>query len=121
VPIPKHTISFRRIWYQDGKPISEIRQSFVGSKNLPLRGLFWLSRDFFEQDSKFVTVLEPDAQKINSIRNALEHKYLKIIGHDGTASTDDELRSPYDDNLAMKVSRRDFALKSLKLLKLVRV
>jgi len=125
VGLKHYKISFRNIWYQDvkqkdGKNARKIRQSFIGSKNLSLRGLFWLSRDLFEQDSKFVTVLEPDAQKINSIRNALEHKYLKIIGHDGAVSTDDELMSPYDDNLAMKVSRRDFALKSLKLLKLVR-
>jgi len=43
--------------------------------NLPLRGLFWLSKELFDDQFKQTTAV--DARELHSIRNALEHAYLR--------------------------------------------
>lgn len=49
-------------------------------ENLALRGLYFISKDlFFKKDEEnFTEILEPDAERINIIRNHLEHKFLNI-------------------------------------------
>jgi hypothetical protein len=44
--------------------------------NLPLRGLFWLSKELFDDQLKQTTAA--DAREVHSIRNALEHTYLRV-------------------------------------------
>jgi hypothetical protein len=44
--------------------------------NWPLRGLFWLSKDIFEDDFREVT--EPDAQALYELRNHMEHKFVSV-------------------------------------------
>lgn len=53
-----------------------LRPIFVTSENWPLRGLYWLSKDFFDEAIKETT--EPDSGALAEIRNQLEHKYLKV-------------------------------------------
>ncbi len=68
-------VSFRSIWYEArGKPPRPLLQRFRAYANWPLRGLFWLSKDLF--DDTFKSATEPDAAELNDIRNHLEHKYL---------------------------------------------
>jgi LA2681-like HEPN len=80
-------------------------------ENWPLRGLFWLSKDLFEED--FQAVTEPDAAALNDIRNHLEHKYLQLHDLMGMGA-----RQP--DTLAYRLSRENFTAKTLRILKLAR-
>lgn len=115
--LKENRIYFSTVWYNNGDFNQGLRQEFVARKNLSLRGLYWISRDIFEEAAPFVEALEPDARKLKSIRNHLEHKYIKI--QDFFREGADE-RHPMYDPLALRVSRNDFNQKALRVLKLTR-
>ncbi len=111
----QRNIYFRTIWLNK----SEIRLNFKNKKNLPLRGLFWLSKDIFiyssDLEENIRDSVEPDAEDLYEIRNHLEHKYLKV--HDILI---ENKTIGLSDNLAFSIQRDEFEKKTLKLLKLVR-
>tara|TARA_R110002051_G_scaffold269600_1_gene329786 strand:+ start:1940 stop:3481 length:1542 start_codon:yes stop_codon:yes gene_type:complete len=110
-------ISFAKVWRAKwGEPV---RGVFEDSENLPLRGLFWLSKDFFYRHLQEVT--EPDARALRDIRNHLEHKYFKV--HEmllQPAGAESERGDLFTDTLAYSVERTDFEKKTLRLIKLAR-
>lgn len=67
-------ISFKNVWMVEGK--SRLLPQFEARENLPLRGLFWLSKELFDDDFKMTTA--SDARELHTIRNALEHTYLRV-------------------------------------------
>lgn len=71
-------VNFRSVWFQDANPKKQQIHPKLPKDNLPLRGLFWLSRDFTESNPDFTTAMEPDAKAIATIRNHLEHRFLRI-------------------------------------------
>ena len=78
--IPEKQVSFRSLWYEKRnlktRPVrSEFKTRY---SNWPLRALFWLSKDFEEDNDGFQNSIEPEAQKLRSIRDHLEHKLLRI-------------------------------------------
>lgn len=112
-------VYFKSIWYQKQKGGARtIRSEFNGSENWPFRGLFWLSKDLFDEDLREVT--EPDAQALYEIRNHLEHKYLKVHEMPLAKTVHQRSDAMWTDRLAYSVSRRDFEAKTLRLLKLSR-
>jgi hypothetical protein len=113
--IAEHQVSFRSLWYQDIKKKS-LRPFFENSKNWALRGLYWLSRDLFEKNEDFDSVLEPDAKEIAIIRNHIEHKGLKIVANNKwTFDMYDEKK-----DISFVITRHNLEQKTLKLLKLAR-
>lgn len=73
---PKRVL-FRKIWFEKpGKPDSKIRPIFKDSGNWPLRGLFFLSKDLF--DEAFQEVAEPDAADLARLRQQVEHRFLSF-------------------------------------------
>ncbi len=111
-------VSFRTIWYEPRGKNPALLARFAAGKNWPLRGLFWLSKDLFEEELQRVT--EPDAEALATIRNHIEHKYLQL--HDGWAGS--HLVSGVDDleseRLSYALSCEDFAARTLRLLQLAR-
>jgi hypothetical protein len=120
--IPEKRVYFRSFWYSSQNRAQGLRPEFEKCPNWPLRGLFWLSKDLFEDKSGFRECLEPDAQELDAIRNHAEHKYLKL--HDvmwrGSKHVDDPLYRLSTDALAASFYRRDFEAKALRLLRMVR-
>lgn len=120
--IPERKIKFRTFWYNSQKRKRGLKSVFLRRENWPLRGLFWLSKDLYEDEPGFKEAIEPEAQEIADIRNRLEHKYLKI--HDDLLyDPDSYFAKSYSftkDKLAISLRRREFENKTLKLLKLVR-
>ena len=109
-------IYFRSIWYNKKQLI---HPKFEQSENWPFRGLFWLSKDLF--DEAFRSTTEPDSKALHDIRNHLEHKYLKIHEMHVPQSADAHPSGLlWTDRLAYSVQRGDFQAKTLRLLKLVR-
>ncbi|MNR07042.1 hypothetical protein D3C85_1231430 [compost metagenome] len=49
---------------------------FESSNNWPLRGLYFLSKDLFEES--FIESSLPDAQELTDIRNLAEHRFLSL-------------------------------------------
>lgn len=67
-------ISFKNVWMVENK--ARLLPQFEKLDNLPLRGLFWLSKELFDDQLKQTTAA--DARELHSIRNALEHTYLRV-------------------------------------------
>ena len=101
------SVYYKTLWYlnQDFKA-KKVRSEFVTLANSPLRGLFWLSKDFFDPD--FQESSEPDAEDLYTIRNRLEHSYLKI--HEILLPGPGE--DLFKDRLAYSVSRDSFFAKT---------
>ncbi|MFH2219704.1 MAG: LA2681 family HEPN domain-containing protein [Pseudomonadota bacterium] len=113
-------VNFRTFWYQSGKKLNGIRTELADSRNWPLRGLFWLSKDLYEDEAGFKEALEPDAREIHALRNQIEHQFLKL--HDdrwGANSAETEagaFSGPPESS--MRIS--DFTGKTLRILKMAR-
>ncbi len=120
--IPERSVYFRSIWYEDGNKHKGVRETFTTLKNWPLVGLFWLSKDLYENRADFKETIEPSAQAMYEVRNHVEHKYLKL--HDsmwsGPMTEDDEVRAGLTDSLAYSMYRTDFEEKTLKIIKITR-
>jgi hypothetical protein len=117
--ISEKRVSFRGLWYEGQEKRKGIRQEFKALANWPLRGLYWLSKDLYEDAPEFRAGIDPDAQRLSEIRNHLEHKYLKLHldmwrGQNASSS------SGLGDDLAESVMRSDFQSMTLRLLSLVR-
>jgi hypothetical protein len=67
-------ISFKSVWMMENK--AQLLPRFEAHDNLPLRGLFWLSKELFDDKLKQTTAA--DARELHAIRNALEHTYLRV-------------------------------------------
>jgi hypothetical protein len=112
-------VYFKTIWYEKGNAQQRVvREQFALSKNLPLRGLYWLAKDLF--DPELQGVMEPDAQELYTIRNRLEHSYLKVHDMLISRSGTDALSRMFTDRLAHSVARDDFQAKTLQVYKLAR-
>ncbi len=74
--IPENKVYFRTIWYKSRRQQEGLRNELSEKPNWPLRGLFWLSKDLFDKNIK--DSIEPEAQKLDIIRNHIEHKYFKL-------------------------------------------
>ncbi|MBX3489061.1 LA2681 family HEPN domain-containing protein [Parvibaculum sp.] len=109
-----HRVGFRSVWYDHTVEKPKLHNRFKDYENWPLHGLFWLSKDLF--DDRFQRATNPDAQQIFNIRNHLEHKYLQV--HESWASA--AIRDPSTDSIGYSISSDDFASKAVRLLKITR-
>jgi len=118
----ENAIYFHSVWFKN-KDKKQLHPCFLKKENLALRGLYWLSKDFIEKDSQSLIVLgetmEPDAYKLRSIRNHLEHKYLKV--HDDLWTYGRDFENPlFRDNLAFHLSVSELIEKTMRIIKLAR-
>lgn len=128
--MPERSINFQSVWYLKEKKEKKLRPYFISYENLPLRGLFWISKDFMGQKDSEVDgsesadlseTMEPDADALRAIRNHLEHKYLKV--HDSFWAIDgghEKMDALFKDTLAYSLTRESLEAKTLRLLKLAR-
>lgn len=77
-----NNIYFHTVWKMKNNR-KKFNTQFNDFENLALRGLYFISKDlFFDKDNEdeklFLELVEPEAQKINNIRNHLEHKFINI-------------------------------------------
>ncbi len=70
-------VYFKNVWYNKGIKEKGLRDRFQNSKNWPLRGLYWMSKDLADKDQD--SPVEPDARHIANLRNYMEHKAFKIV------------------------------------------
>lgn len=117
VGLPEKSVNFRSIWLERKGNPKPLNQLFVDKPNWPLRGLYWLSKDFYEPD--FQHVSEPDAEGLADLRNHLEHKYCQVhedlgIGYSRFAT------SQNGTALGFRIGRDTLEAKTLHILKLAR-
>lgn len=107
--IEEKRVNFRTLWHDQENSKKPLKSQFTTYANLPLRGLYWISRDLDEKTERHLT----DAAALNTIRQHLEHKYLKA--HDEAAVPDE-----WTDTLAHNVQRNDLEAKTLRLATIAR-
>lgn len=108
-------VSFRKVWY-NSKGSQGLLERFTAYENWPLRGLFWVSKDIFEEEFQFVT--EPDAEALKDIRDHLEHKYLQL--HESWAAPAWSNSVLPSEELGLHIGRDSFTVRALRVLKLAR-
>ncbi len=69
-------VNFRTIWGKRKANGIEFYPCFSESKNWPLRGLYYLSKDLFDENFKDVAL--PDSQELANLRNRTEHRFLSL-------------------------------------------
>jgi len=128
----ENRVYFKKIWYIEQKKSKHnqeaqvkktliLNPNFTNKNNLPLLGLFWISKDLFEEDNRYKEALEPDAKEWHTIRNYLEHKFLKLgLPGQECSKFSYNFLGDVDKNLTHSIEIHDFERKSLKLLKTVR-
>ena len=102
------SVNFRKVWSQKSSGKIQIRPAFRDRRNWPLLGLYFLSKDLFDEDFKEVS--EPDAADLAGLRNQTEHRFLSLQHSEDGASNDTH----------RLISIADFQAKTLRLLKMVR-
>lgn len=112
-------VSFRKIWYENIKN-KQLRPEFMDRANWALRGLFWLSKDLYE-DNFYNMITEPEAELVRDIRNHIEHKYLRVLWF---VNENDmgiiESPQPRLDKAFFNISREELNRKTLRILNLAR-
>jgi len=112
--IPEKRVNFQTLWHEKQDRKRPLKQMFVKRPNLPLRGLYWISRDLDDQEDRR---LQPDASLLSTIRQQLEHKYLKAHEPEWILAKGDPLLT---DTIAYNIDRRMFEEKALGLATIVR-
>ena len=110
-------INFKSCWYKNGKTSDGFAPAFESSKNWPLRGLYWISKEFLGEKTR-VSPLQPDAWHISEIRNHIAHKYLKVFDH--LLVDTKQWRSVSGHEWEYPISDQELINQTLKLLGLVR-
>jgi hypothetical protein len=87
---------------------------------MPNVRLFSLSKDLFEDSEEFRLALEPDAQELHSIRNYLEHKYLKPHDDMWDVTKERGLNENRVDTLAFSLNVTTFEQKTFKVFRMAR-
>lgn len=106
-------INFKNVWMVEGK--SRLLDRFKVYPNWPLRGLFWLSKELFDDQLKRTT--GPDARELHHIRNALEHRFLQV--HEGWAWSIMQTR-PSGEGLGFSIDSDLLERKALRVMKIAR-
>lgn len=106
-------INFKNVWMVEGKP--RLLDRFRDYPNWPLRGLFWLSKELFDDQLKRTT--GPDARELHDIRNALEHKFLQV--HEGWARPF-MWTAPSSEGLGFSIDSDLLEAKALRVMKIAR-
>lgn len=113
--IHERDVSFSHIWltgFGYGKNHYDYKNTLNHKQNFALESLYWISRDFYD---RFEDSPNPRLKRISDIRNALEHKYVKVV--DGRLF---ECMSGEVDDLALYVTEEELSTLTLELMHIVR-
>lgn len=92
--IPERRVYFKCLW-------NEEKAKALVSSNRIFKGIYWISKEFHLR--RFNKFINPQAKRINEIRNSLEHKYTKVVQYDNINSEHDSLADylTYEELIAM--------------------
>ena len=109
IGLPPDKVNFHSVWSEkSGTSSVQVRPTFAGRRNWPLRGLYLLSKDLFDKDFKEVS--EPDAVDLARLRNQTEHRFLSLQHSEKGVTTDTH----------RLILIADFQAKTFRLLKMAR-
>lgn len=112
-------VSLKSIWQSEKKGRDAYKYNLYlkeymsneDTYNVPLIGLYWLYKDISKKKIKH-DYLDPKISDLSEIRNALEHRYLKIHDYDFNFGSSNNLY----DKLSKSVSMLEFEKAAMRLL-----
>ena len=113
--IHERDVSFNHVWltgFGGGKKHYDYKNVLNHEENFALASLYWISRDFYD---KFEDSPNPRLKRISDVRNALEHKYVKVTNGWFPERTKGEI-----DDLALYVTEGELSALTLELMHIVR-
>lgn len=113
--IRERDVSFGHIWQRgigSNKKHYDYKNVLNYEENFALSSLYWISRDFYD---KFEDSPNPRLKHISDVRNALEHKYVKVTNGCFFEITKGEV-----DDLALYVTENELSALTLELMHIVR-
>lgn len=112
--INERDVSFHNVWMEEkkGKNGYKYKNVLKHQENFALSSIYWISKDFY---TKLCYSPNPQAKRIKDIRNALEHRYVKIIW----GLFDESLANEIDDQ-AFYITESELYQETYNLLKLIR-
>lgn len=113
--IHERDVSFNHIWltgFGNGKNHYNYKNVLNHNENFALESLYWISRDFYD---KFEDSPNPRLKRISDIRNALEHKYVKVTNDWLSTEANGDV-----DDLALYVTECELSKLTLELMHIVR-
>jgi len=110
--IKEKDVSINSIWYKEkkGKNGYAYKNILPYEKNYALNGLRWICKDMFKDMNTLIT---PKIEKMRSLRNQLEHKYLKVF-------IDNLKREEERDGLAEYMAETELMSLTLELCTIIR-
>ncbi|WP_413538373.1 LA2681 family HEPN domain-containing protein [Enterococcus malodoratus] len=117
--IPDHLISFHNLWYKKSKGKKSRRQEILSLQrhNYNLNGLWWIYKDLKNISVYENKHIDPILEKISKVRNAMEHRYLKVLDYFDSDAPQNDNRT---DDFAYIISFESFEKLTIELLKLTR-
>ncbi|NTL99138.1 ATP-binding protein [Enterococcus faecium] len=117
--IPDHLISFHNLWYEKSRGKKTRRKGvlLLQNCNYNLNGLWWIYKDLKNISVYENKYIDPVLEKISKVRNAMEHRYLKVLDYyDSEISSSESIV----DDFAYKISFDNFEKLTIELLRLTR-
>lgn len=116
--IGRRKINFNILWPKGDREKDHNNIYRVMENNYLLRGLYWIKKDLYNStESGYKGIINPSLRRAYFIRNALEHRYLKIVD-DWSIKPEEANDSSFDFD--MVVSQHEFECLAIELLKTVR-
>lgn len=109
--IHEHDINFHSIWYSKIKRKYQYKNTLDPKTNFALASIYWIGQDFYEE---FLDSPNPQAKRVRDIRNALEHKYVKVYS-DLVFVTNKDI-----EDSEFNISEEELTTETFNLLKLIR-
>jgi len=112
-------VNMKSVWFKNVEK-RELRDLFIGKENLPLMGLFRLTLDIYSKDNSFQEVLDPDTRRLAELRNALEHRAIRLTVSEDASGQSGSQANGKEDLCEFVVTYDELLAKTLKLAFLVR-
>ena len=115
IGIKEKDVDYNRLWSPKSKDSKTIFQ-YLGT-NYPLLGMWWLYKDIKNKTiSNTQKYIDPVISRISTVRNSMEHRYLKILDF----YAEDSHSNYRKDRLADTMLFSDFEYLTIELLKYAR-
>lgn len=109
--ISDREVSYKRIWNPNTKDRNKLE--CIMEENYPLLGLWWIFKDISNRTIPDINKhIDPVMSKVSQVRNAMEHRYFKILDYYSKSSPNDRI-----DNLAYLISFEEFETLTIELMK----
>lgn len=111
--------NFSEVWNKNGDYKKGLNDVFIDSNNWPLNALYWIKKDFYNDISKndedSIVIV---AHELKSIRNTVEHDYIKVFDDNLVSSPPD--RTWFSDSIYDAIGRSELQKAAMEMLRISR-